>query len=409
MVFAANGHTSNKLDIKKILEKNSVAAHFQQVVYITRKSVCGLEGLIRGTDGESMISPCALFEAARQENLVLELDRLCREKVLEAFSFIYGPHKDKILFLNVDASILDRVAGSGYLIEQVKRHGINPGNIVLEINEAKVQENDALKAFIDIYRSAGFLIALDDVGAGFSNLDRIPIVKPDIIKVDMGLVRDIDCDYHKQEVFKSLIRLSTQIGAMVVAEGVETESEAVETLRLGANMIQGFYLSRPCLLGSSDPFGNCAIDGLAARFKQYMHESISNERQTHRQIAAIVKDALMQMPDAPEFSSKLKQIVSRYDAVECAYVLDEHGKQCSDTVFGNGEHDTRNLIFYSAQSGTDHSMKRYYYQLAKRKRYMTEPYVSLATGSLCVTFSEAFYDQQNKKFILCMDFYEKSK
>ncbi len=405
---AAYGKTAAQPDIKRILKNKDLTAYFQQVVYVTRKMVCGMEGLIRGTEAGKLVSPKALFDAAQKKGLTLELDRLCREKVIEAFGRVYPQNKDKLLFLNLDASILDNVIGSGYLMGQAQKYGISPNNIVVEINETKVQDNKALKAFIDQYRKEGFLLALDDVGAGFSNLDRIPIVKPDIIKVDIGLIRCIHLDYHKQEVVKSLIRLATQIGAMVVAEGVETQEEAIETLRLGVNMIQGFYFSKPAELSQS-PFANERIDILASSFKSYMTDVLKNEQRTYKQISSIAKKALAELNGCHTFNERLQNIVNSHNVVECAYVLDESGLQCSKTVFGSGKCGSReNLIFYSACCGTDHSMKHYYFQLAngKRDRYMTEPYVSLATGNLCVTFSEIFISRDKMKYILCMDFCE---
>lgn len=127
----ACGQTIKQPDIKKILRNKALTAHFQQVVYVTRKVVCGMEGLIRGTEAGVTVSPKALFDAAQKKGLTLELDRLCREKVIEAFGRIYPQNKDKLLFLNLDASILDNVWGSEYLMRQSQRYGINPQNIVV--------------------------------------------------------------------------------------------------------------------------------------------------------------------------------------------------------------------------------------------------------------------------------------
>jgi len=402
------GRTKKQPDIKRILRKKDLTAYFQQVIYMARQEVCGMEGLIRGNEDGMTVSPKALFEAAQKKGMTLELDRLCREKVIEAFSRIYPQNKDKLLFLNLDSSILDLVKDSGFLLRQAQKYGVHPQSIVVEINETKVLNNEALKSFIDYYRKLGFLIALDDVGAGFSNLDRIPIVKPDIIKVDVGLVRNIQHDYHKQEVVKSLIRLATQIGAMVVAEGVETREEAMETLRLGVNMIQGFYFSRPAVI-SQKPFANERIHLLTVDFKQYMLNALHGERCTFKQIESIAEKAIAELRGVDAFDERLQRIANIHDGVECAYVLDENGMQCSDTVFGNGKYKERkNMIFYSACNGTDHSIKQYYFHIAngKRDKYMTEPYVSLATGNLCVTFAETFKNANNKKYILCMDFCE---
>ena len=93
--------------------------------------------------------------------------------------------------------------------------------------------------------------------------------------------------------------------------------------------------------------------------------------------------------------------------IECAYILDEYGIQLSNTIcFYDKKEVKENLIFYSARMGTDHSMEKYYYPLinARLKKYITEPYVSLATGNLCITISKLFTNIDNKKYILCMDF-----
>lgn len=97
-----------------------------------------------------------------------------------------------------------------------------------------------LKMFLCTYKEYGFLIALDDVGTGHSNLDRISLVKPDILKIDRSIIDNIDQRYHNQEVFKSLVNLSKRIGTMVVTEGVERKEEAILAFELGADMLQGY-------------------------------------------------------------------------------------------------------------------------------------------------------------------------
>jgi EAL domain-containing protein (putative c-di-GMP-specific phosphodiesterase class I) len=391
------------LNIRRILQHNLLEAFFQPVVSMTRQTVCGMEGLIRCT--QTPIPPRALFDAAEAEGLTLQLDRQCRETILKAFSAVHARHPEKMLFLNVDASILDSVGGSGYLLGQVEKYHIPTNSIVLEINETLVRNAVGLGAFIRLNREAGFLLALDDVGAGFSNLDRIPLVKPDIIKIDISLVRHIESDYHRQEVFRSMVRLASRIGAVAVAEGVESEEEALTVLRLGAGMIQGFYFSRPQRMDES-LFSSSRIEALAGHYKQFMAKRTAAERQHYTCHAQAVDTALHEMGCAREFDEALARVMYGCDTAECAYVLDELGVQCSNTVFHSGREGRQNSLFYSAQPGDDHSMKKYYYGLLDnwKDHYMTEPYVSLATGNLCVTFSGSFRDIAGKRRILCMDF-----
>lgn len=178
---------TNLMDINDIIMKRSLVANFQQIVSVSRKMVIGFEGLIRGVDtvtGE-IVAPLKLFEAARKENQTLELDRACRETVIEAFSKIYTHNREKLLFLNLDASVLQNTVGSDYLLNQVRQYGIDPSNVVIEISEKRVQGNAALKKFADAYKKYGFMMALDDVGSEWSNIDRILLIKPDIIKIDI--------------------------------------------------------------------------------------------------------------------------------------------------------------------------------------------------------------------------------
>jgi diguanylate cyclase (GGDEF)-like protein len=400
------------MDINDIIRNKKLTVHFQPVVSVSRKMVSGLEGLIRGinTATNQIIPPTTLFDIAHNEGMTLELDRVCRDKVIEAFSHIYQQNNDKLLFLNMDASILDRVAGSNYLINQVKTYQINPRNIVIEINETKVQDNAALKRFTDTYRKFGFMVALDDVGTGFSNMDRILLVKPDIIKIDISLIRNIHNDYYKQGVFKSLENMSNRIGALVIAEGVETEEEAIQILRLGGHMIQGYFFAKPQeIYNESNIFSNNKIEMLSKSFNQYMSKKIREERQKNKQLNIIVNNSIKQLVrvSCQEFDNELLQIIWANKIIECAYILDEYGIQLSNTILFCDKNEVKeNLIFYSARMGTDHSMEKYYYPLisARLNKYITEPYVSLATGNLCITISKIFRNIDNKKYILCMDF-----
>lgn len=398
------------LNIRDIIAGNQLSVRFQPIVSVSRKMVSGLEGLIRGinTDTKEIISPPALFQAARDADVALELDRACRENVVEAFRPIFEQNNSMLLFVNMDASILENSVGSNYLLKQVMRHGINPGNVVIEISEIKVVGSLALKKFADAYRNYGFKIALDDVGTGSSNMDRILLVKPDIIKVDMSLVRNISTDYYKQGVFKSLVNLSNKIGALVIAEGVETEEEAIEVLRLGSHMIQGYYFSIPLeFYDEGNILSGNKINSLSKRFNEYMHRQIIEERDKNKKLNRIVDGAVKQLTGIPShfFDEQLSGLLQSNELAECAYVLDEKGFQISDTVCFY-EKEVENLIFFSACRGTDHSMEKYYYPLisAKLRKFVTEPYISLATGNLCITISKSFVNCENQRFILCVDF-----
>ena len=234
-------------ELKEIINEKRIIVHFQQILSLRNHSVIGFEGLIRGLSSDSnIIPPLFLFDVALRHGLALELDRLCREEVLASFRNIHDVQKNYLLFLNLETSFLSsKVVGSGYFFDQVKRYKISPANVVIEFVESRASDTDALLHFVKAYRSCGFNIALDDVGIGYSNFDRISLLRPNIIKVDRSIVSGIAENYFKQEIFRALAKLSKSIGSLVLAEGVETEEEILRCIEYGTDLLQGFYFSRP--------------------------------------------------------------------------------------------------------------------------------------------------------------------
>ncbi len=399
-------------NIAQIIKQKNLVAYFQPIMSVTGKKILGLEGLIRGIipGSEKTIPPQQLFCAAHTAGLTISLDRACRFAVLSAFLDYYQVNPDLLLFLNLDTAIIDEVGGSNYLCDQVDKSGISPKNIVIEINESKALNTSGLTQFVTTYKNKGFLIALDDVGAGFSNMDRIAGLKPDIVKIDRSIIKDMDHIYHKQEVFKSLVNLTNKIGALIVAEGVETRSEAIQVLKLGGQVIQGFYFAKPGndfvlkaeLIAKTAEVVDAYKALLLKELEDYNQKCLAYTQTVNGMIKAL---AVVDHPD--EFDGQLTKCLTGAEAVDCAYVLDESGIQCSDTVGAKNIGACEKLVFHSAKMGVDHSIKNFYYNLIKRKQdtYISEPYVSMATGSLCITYSRVFR-LAAKKYILCVDFLE---
>lgn len=404
-------HSNNPIDIETIIRLKSLTAYFQPILSVTGKKAIGVEGLIRGLDPKSgeLISPKNLFDAAYEKGLSTRLDRICRETILGAFKPIHQNNPELLLFLNLDTTIIDDVGGSNYLNMQVAQNGISEKNIVIEINESKAQHMSGLTEFVHTYKNYGFLIALDDVGAGFSNMNRITLLKPDIIKIDRSIIHKMDKIYHQQEVFKSLVNLSIKIGALIVAEGVETRAEAVEVLKLGAQVIQGFYFEKP----QSDYLPDCAMIektvGVVEGYKDYLQQEMDEFNDKYFRYTKIVNQMIRTLikNGVDSFDCSYLDAMSQSGLIDCAYVLDEFGIQCSDTIGSNCFNVSEKLVFQSAEKGVDHSIKNFYFRLISRQinTHVTEPYVSMATGRLCTTYSKVFLYQQ-KKYILCVDFLE---
>jgi EAL domain-containing protein (putative c-di-GMP-specific phosphodiesterase class I) len=402
-------------DLQEIILGESLEAHFQPIVSLRKRTISGYEGLTRcfhPVTGKA-IPPLELFFLAAQLGRTLDLDRLCRKTVLESFGPMAAQKPDCFLSLNFEASVIDQgVAGSGALLRQVTDAGLKPSSIALEIIESDVKNLNELQKFIQTYRDYGFMIALDDVGAGHSNLNRIPLLKPDILKVDRYLVQNIQNDFHKQEVFKSLVGLSHKIGALTLAEGIETQDEALAVMEMGVDMIQGYYFARPQRLGEMDDRTlDARVGDVNRKYKETLIQKINIKKFNLKKYEVMTREVQTELAQIPiiDFDGKLLEMVHFFPLVECFYILDEKGAQVTETVLGKALESRRNRhMFRPALKGEDHSMKDYFYMLIdgglSKTTFITEPYLSLVTGNICITFARLFRNLATKQyFIICTD------
>ncbi len=396
--------------IENLLQQRSIVTHYQPLVSIKRRALLGYEALSRGCNGsgEAKIAPDVLFALPRTCEERLALDRLCRDKAFAGFKELHDHHRDLVLSINLDVALLDSLAaGSEYLAFQARQWGINPNNIVIELIESKVKNTDALLDFIQRYRNEGFLIALDDVGAGYSNMERIALIKPDVIKIDRSLINSIHKEFYKFEVTKSLVGLGQRIGAMVLAEGVETREEAIMLLELGVDVFQGYYFARPAPPSSSHQGALQRVQGVAQTFKEHMLRSISAKKSLYSSYDSLLYKLVGMLVRTweNEYDTLLASFMDAYPDLECLYVLNEYGVQISDTVCNHMTiAPNKRFIYQPAQRGADHSLKDYFLPIdAGLPKFTTEPYISMASGNICTTIAASFANNDGYKRILCMD------
>jgi EAL domain-containing protein (putative c-di-GMP-specific phosphodiesterase class I) len=130
--------------------------------------------------------------------------------------------------------------------EAVESAGLNPARVVFEVVESEdVRDTEHLLGILGVYRKAGFAVALDDVGAGYSSLNLLARLRPDYVKLDMGLTRGVDTDPYKAQVVGKLLEMARGLGVLTVVEGVETVGEWEWARAHQADYVQGYLFARP--------------------------------------------------------------------------------------------------------------------------------------------------------------------
>ena len=400
-----------RVDIRDILARTAIEIHFQPIVSGRQRAVIGVEALCRGqTSAGALVSPAVLFQAAAAQGLARDLDHLCRRRAVAHFAPLLRTHPRLVLFVNTLASTLaDDVAHPATLMDLVQQYGVDPRNVAVELSEAERIDTALLRAAVEGYNRHSFLVVLDDVGVGYSNLDRILLVKPDMLKADRTLVQDLHRDVYKQGVFKALVVLSERIGGWLIAEGVETRDDAVVALDLGADMLQGFLFGRPQpVVGGEDFQASVAqVRATAAAFQQYAVAHFTRRYQQEQQRRVLVQQAAAHLAhtDPGTFDDALRTWIRGQPAVASACVVDAAGRQMSDTILNSQPvYGQKTVIFAPPARGTDHALKEYVYLLAAGTTdvYQTQPYVPLPSGQLCITVSTAFPDAHHHQCIVCL-------
>lgn len=231
-------------EVRRILEGDAITAHFQPIVELTTGRILGFEGLTRGPSNSYLHSPIALFEAAEAAGLGFEMERAAVRTIVGAFGQQRLPGR---LFINVSPGALAQAAGFhqalGALLEDA---GVAASRLVVELTETHaVHDVERLLRAISALRDLGLVVALDDLGEGFSSLKRWTEVRPDFVKIDRHFVTGLAQDPLRQQFIRSILDMARSAGCHVVAEGVESESDLAVLRQLGMHSAQGYFFAKP--------------------------------------------------------------------------------------------------------------------------------------------------------------------
>lgn len=231
-------------ELEKILSTGSISTLYQPIIDKFTGEIFAYEALSRGPSDSPLHSPGQLFEYARQNQLLSEIEALCRKTAIQGFVEQQLPGK---LFINITPQSLEQTNHQkGQTLQLLDDFSLNSSQLVIELTEQypSSDENLLLNA-LKYYQNMGFAIALDDLGAGYSSLRLWSQAKPEFVKIDRHFIQDIDLDSTKQEFVRSFVEIAKSMQCKVIAEGVETESEHEYLSKLSIDYLQGYYFCRP--------------------------------------------------------------------------------------------------------------------------------------------------------------------
>jgi len=397
--------------LAEMIENNKLEIFFQPIVSIKNKKVFAFEALLRGYDDEGQIlSPVWLFDQARQEGLSLILDQLAHMKAIEKFKNYFDKNEKLLLFLNFESSSIDRDFDIKPCVieDKLNELGIPFKNIVIEVKEDEIYNIGYLKDFCQYYKKLGFNIALDDFGTGNSSFDRLSVIAPSIVKIDRSIVSNIHNNYINTEILKAISKMCEKIGALVMAEGVESHEEVLECMNGGIDIYQGYWFARASrLFSGSDRIQQKIID-LSKDFfenRDRINESKANIFEQANDITNKFLNVCMSIEK--DKKKKLTELINNEKNVEAVYMIDaKTSRQIGKTIM-----NVEPCGFYEPSiEGEDHSLKEYVYMvdISRHSSYITGQYISGASGNMCRTFSKKLILNE-KEIIFCVDVYEKEK
>lgn len=272
-------------DLHKIIDERRIKIVYQPLISLSSGENIGYEALSRGPENSRLASPNVLFPLAENAGLLYPLEKICREQAILGLPKISDTEK---LFLNINPQVInDPNFASGITLELLKKIGLLPKNVVFEITErTSIKDFVSFEKTLQHYREQGFLIAIDDAGAGYSSLQAIAELKPDFIKIDISLIKDIDKNEVKQSLLETFNVFAKKINAKIIAEGIETAEELQELVEMGIDYGQGYFLARPAY---PIPQISPQAKELISNYEKILKQKVSNYTEVIGQISQKVQ------------------------------------------------------------------------------------------------------------------------
>lgn len=216
---------------------------FQPIYDVGAGRVWGYEALVRGVSGKGASAVLSRVSAEQR----YRFDQDCRVKAIELASRLFPPGEKLMLSINfMPNAVYEPAACLRATLNAARRYDFPQSSIMFEFTEdEEVRDPDHLRSIITEYRKQGFTTAIDDFGAGYAGLGLLVEFQPDLLKIDMKIIRGIDQNPAGQAVVGGILAIAEKLDITVLAEGVETEAEFSLLEAAGIRLFQGYWFAEP--------------------------------------------------------------------------------------------------------------------------------------------------------------------
>ncbi len=225
---------------------------FQPIVDIRTREVYAFEALVRGVNGEGAASVLNQVDPVNR----YAFDQQCRVKAIELAASLLKNHGTAKLSINfMPNAVYEPRACIRLTLATAERVGFPLDRIIFEFTENEQLDTKHVLKILETYRQIGFKTAIDDFGAGHAGLGLLTKFQPDLVKLDMDLIRHIDTDRVKRVVVEHTLRMLADLNITPLCEGVETEGELALLSDLGVALVQGYHIAKPSFENATAPDG----------------------------------------------------------------------------------------------------------------------------------------------------------
>lgn len=217
---------------------------FHPIVDLSQNRIWGYEALVRGTEGQGAGAILSQVDEANR----YKFDQACRVKAIELAGSLFSDAETRLSINFMPNAVYEPAACIRATLEAARRVGFAHRQIMFEFTEnERMIDVPHVQRIIAEYKQQGFLTALDDFGAGYAGLNLLASFQPDLIKLDMELIRGITTSSARQTIIACVVTMACQLGMTVLAEGIETEAELMALRAAGIQLFQGYLFAKPTL------------------------------------------------------------------------------------------------------------------------------------------------------------------